>query len=103
MKILITSQHLRTILMLRHGEIPTGVDVDVPSLAERRGVGFKNVSTATVTYRPGVAVELLASWLYDKLCDWPTTRLTINRSAVRIAKDEIARVIQEEITKAEQP
>ena len=99
MRILVTSPHLRTILMLRHGEIPTGVNVDVPSLAERRGVGFKNASTATVTFRPGVDAEILASWLYDKLRDWPTTQLTVNGSEVRIAKDEIARVIREEITK----
>jgi len=103
MKILVTSQHLRTILMLRHGETPAGVNLDVPSLAQRRGVGFKNTNTATVTAKPGVNVEILANWLYDKLCEWPTTRLTINRSEVRIAKNEITRVIQEEITKEEQP
>jgi len=89
--------------MLQHGEIPAGVNVDVPSLVERRGVGFKNTSTATVSFRPGVDVEILASWLYDKLCDGPTARLTINRSEVRVSKDEIARVIKEEITKEKQP
>lgn len=102
MKILVISQLLRTIRMLRHGEIPAGVDVDVPSLVERRGVGFKNTSTATVTIRPGVDVEILANWLYDKLRDEPTTRLRVNHLEVRIAKDEIARVIREEITKEEQ-
>jgi len=88
--------------MLGHGEIPSGVNVDVPSLAERRGVGFRNTSTATITFRPGIDVETLANWLYDKLCDGPATRLTINRSEVRSSKDEIVRVIQEEITKEEQ-
>ena len=99
MRILVTSQHLQTIRMLGHGEIPSGVNVDVPSLAERRGVGFKNTSTATITFRPGIEIEILASWLYNKLCDRPTTRLTINQSEVRISRDEIVRVIQEEITK----
>ena len=103
MKILVTSQQLRKIRMLRHDEIPAGVDVDVPSLVERRGVGFKNTSTAAVTIRPGVDAEFLANWLYDKLRDEPTTRLTINRLEVRISKDEIARVIHEEISKEIQP
>jgi len=103
MRIVVTSQVLRTIRMLGHGETPAGANVNVPSLVERRGVGFKNTSTATVTVRPGVDVEILANWLYDKLRDEPTTRLTINRSEVRIARDEIARVIQEEIAKEERP
>jgi len=102
MRILVTSQHLQTVRMLRHGEIPSGVNVDVPSLAERRGVGFKNTTTATITVRPGVDVEILASWLYDKLRDGAATRLTINRSEVRISRAELVRVIQEEITKEEQ-
>ena len=103
MRILVTSGQLRTIRMLQHGEIPAGVDVDVPSLVERRGVGFRNTSSATVTIRPGVDVEVVANWLYDKLRDEPTTRLTINRLEVRISKDEITRVIQEEIGKERQP
>jgi len=89
--------------MLRHGEIPAGIDVDVPSLAERRGVGFKPVTTATLTFQPGVAVDEVANWLYDRLCDEPTTRLTINRTEVRIAKDEIKRVLQEEVAKEKHP
>ena len=87
--------------MLRHGETPKGINVNVPSLAERRGVGFKNTTTANLTLRSEVDVRLFARWLYDKLRDSPTTRLAINGVNVRIVEDEIARVIQEEMAKEE--
>ena len=103
MKVVIESKHLPTIFTLEHGGVPAGVTIDIPEVIERRGVGFETVATAILSFGSGVAAGVLANWLYEKLHGKPSTRLTINRIEVQITRDDIIRVIQEEITKEEKP
>lgn len=104
MKIIIESKHLPTIFTLKHGGVPTGITIEIPEVIERRGVDFETVATAILMIGSNVAAGVLANWLYEKLRGKPTTRLTINRTEVQITtKDEIMRVVQEEITNEEKP
>ena len=86
MKIIVTSQHLPAIFMLRQGQVPAGVTVEIPEVVERRGIGFETVATAILSFGSGVAASILANWLYEKLRDKPTTRITITtRRMISIA------------------
>ena len=61
MKIIVTSKHIPAIFMLRHGEVPAGVTVEIPEVVERRGVDFETVATAILTFGSGVAAGILAN------------------------------------------
>jgi hypothetical protein len=57
-------------------------------------LGLPEIATLSIEVGSMTAAQLAASWLYDKL-KGRTTKLTIERTEVRMEKGEITRIIRE--------
>lgn len=84
-------------------EAPGGATLrTIPSdwMERRSGHIFATAfDTVLVSFAGGVAVNLFASWLYDKLKDLepPMRKLKINRVEIEITSDGIMRAIKESV------
>ncbi len=98
MRIIVESKDLRVIWALREGSIPEGISIQVARSVPRGEMSITGLNSpvAVVSVAADVQVSLLSSWLYDKVKD-KRARLTVNHRRVETEKDEIAKVLQEEM------
>ena len=99
-RIVVETAHLPTAFVMTEGA-PDGVSVTLHPINASRSVEVEAIATVVISVAGSVAVNLLSSWLYDKLKGKPKTKLTINRTEVLVVRDEIVRVVHEEINKEE--
>lgn len=79
-------------------ELPEGVQMTLPMPDSTRDPSSaEQLFTVIYTFSSSIAASLFASWLYDKLKNRPNLRLKINRKEVTIDKENIVKVITEEI------
>jgi len=62
-----------------------------------REAGSSMLVTILVSVGTGVPSSLLASWLYDKLKNGRSNKITINRREIEITEGEITRIVEESI------
>ena len=61
-----------------------------------KAAGMSRIVYLSLIFSGNVAASLVAAWLYDKL-KGKASKITIDRTEVRLDKGEIARIIQEKI------
>ncbi len=84
--------------------LPGGFTMTSEGLIIRKAFGFPETVTLVITFTGGfasnIAINLLSSWLYDKLKGRAET-LRIDRREIHIEKGEITRIIEETIRREE--
>jgi hypothetical protein len=76
-------------------DIPEGVQITVPPMRATRDAGSDMLVTILVTVGTGVPVGLLTNWLYDKLKNGRSNKISINHREIEITKGEITRIVEE--------
>ena len=80
--------------------LPGGFTMIFDGVTVRKAIGFPETITLVITFAgtvvSSVAINLLSSWLYDKLKGRAET-LRIDRREIHIDKGEITRIIEESI------
>jgi hypothetical protein len=87
---------------LIHGyaDYPEGINKRIVSSTsvERRDFFTDPTAAAVFTFASGVAASVFANWLYNKIKSGPPhTKIKINHREVTIDKNEIMKIITEEI------
>ena len=82
---------------LTFNDFPERVNKNIVSTMERRDLFSEPTAVAIFSFVSSVAASVFDSWLYEKIKNKPSTKIKINRKNVLIDKQEIIRVITEEI------
>ena len=84
-------------LIHAYGDLPEGVNKNIVPSMERRDLFSEPTAVAVFSFASSVAASVFANWLYEKIKSKPSTKIRINRKDVSIDKNEIIRVITEEV------
>ncbi|NQT25990.1 hypothetical protein HQ585_11585 [candidate division KSB1 bacterium] len=80
-------------------DLPEGISIDSPPIYIKKVYGFSEPINMIVYFALGVSAKVAASWLYDKLKDCRSDKITIDRKEIILSEGEITRIIEEKITK----
>lgn len=78
-------------------DIPAGVSFAMPEIIITKGFGADTAVTIAISIASGIPSSLVASWLYDKLKQGRSGKITINRREIHFEDGEITRIIEEAI------
>ena len=80
-------------------DIPEGVSVNVPPITVRKGFGEEIAITVLITISTGIPITIIGNWLYDKIKNCSSNKITIDRQEITFDKGQITKIITEKIKK----
>lgn len=77
-------------------DLPGNAKIFYKEILGCKSVGIPETINFVLTFGSGVAAGVVANWIYDKLKN-KTEKITINRKEIILDKEQIKKVIEEEI------
>ena len=96
MKIEINFSDYKDALIFKH-DIPEGISINWPPLTIRQEFGNIQPITIIISFSIAVSSKVLGNWIYDKIKNHGSNKITIDRKKIILDKGEITRIIQEKI------
>lgn len=82
---------------LLKNDIPKGISVSPQYITVQKGFGDSIPVTMFISFARDVSIGLISAWLYDKLKNCSSEKITIDRKEIILEKGEIAHIIEEKM------